>query len=85
VIPKKRSIVASTFPRCRSGLFDDARKHIIWDKTRFISMFEEPGFPRALIFLRPRRFGKTNILSMLEFFHGVQHTASYDTLFDART
>ena len=35
----------------------------------------------VLLFLRPRRFGKSLTLSMLTYFHGVEHKTVYDTLF----
>ena len=40
---------------------------------------------RALLFLRPRRFGKTFTLSMLQFFHGLEYAKDYPKLFNVST
>ncbi|CAG8621832.1 11156_t:CDS:2, partial [Paraglomus occultum] len=51
-----------------------------FDRTGYISVlssFEE----NVLLFLRPRRFGKSLTLSMLAYFHGVEHRKHYDNLF----
>jgi len=50
------------------------------DKTNFIKKLEGINF-KNIFFLRPRRFGKSLTLSMLEHYYGIQHTASFDELF----
>jgi len=50
------------------------------DKTKFIQKLEKLNFPN-LFFLRPRRFGKSLHLSMLEYYYGVQHKDKFDSLF----
>ena len=50
------------------------------DKTQFIQKLEELNF-KYLFFLRPRRFGKSLHLSMLEYYYGIQHKNRFDELF----
>ena len=50
------------------------------DKTQFIIKLEELNF-KNLFFLRPRRFGKSLLLSMLEHYYGLQHKNRFDELF----
>ena len=49
------------------------------DRTDRIPMLEEAG--RQLIFIRPRRFGKSLLLSMLEHYYDVNQAARFDALF----
>jgi hypothetical protein len=49
------------------------------DRTDRIPQLEEAG--RQLIFIRPRRFGKSLLLSMLEHYYDVSRAARFDTLF----
>lgn len=50
------------------------------DKTQFIQKLEELNF-KNLFFLRPRRFGKSLHLSILEYYYGIQHKNRFDELF----
>ncbi len=50
------------------------------DKTEFIQKLENLNFPN-IFFLRPRRFGKSLTLSMLEYYYGIQHKEKFDQLF----
>lgn len=50
------------------------------DKTHFIPILEKLNF-KYLFFLRPRRFGKSLLLSMLEHYYGIQHKEQFDHLF----
>ena len=50
------------------------------DKTEFIQKLEGLNFPN-LFFLRPRRFGKSLLLSMLEYYYGIQHKDKFEDLF----
>ncbi|PWW72054.1 hypothetical protein C7212DRAFT_337270, partial [Tuber magnatum] len=71
------------FPRCSESNFSELRvnkRFAYFDRTRYISVLDSVD-ARAILFLRPRRFGKSLTLSMLEHFHGVQHRAQYDQLF----
>ncbi|GAB1442369.1 ATP-binding protein [Ignavibacteriales bacterium] len=50
------------------------------DKTVFIKELESIS-DRYLFFLRPRRFGKSLLLSMLGHYYGIQHAERFDDLF----
>jgi hypothetical protein len=50
------------------------------DKTSFIHKMEGLNFPN-LFLLRPRRFGKSLHLSMLEYYYGIQHRDRFEELF----
>ncbi len=50
------------------------------DKTGFILKLESIN-DRYLFFLRPRRFGKSLTLSMLEYYYGIQYSDRFDQLF----
>lgn len=49
------------------------------DKTHFIQTLEDFNH-KVLFFLRPRRFGKSLFLSMLEYYYGIEHKAKFDAL-----
>jgi hypothetical protein len=49
------------------------------DRTDYIRLLEEKG--RTLLFLRPRRFGKSLLLSMLENYYDVNKADKFDRLF----
>ncbi len=50
------------------------------DKTNFIKKLEGINFKNTF-FLRPRRFGKSLTISMLEYYYGIQHESRFDELF----
>src|SRR5262249_22762003 len=50
------------------------------DKTPFLPVLEDLG-PRCLLFLRPRRMGKSLFLSMLEHYYDVGRAEEFDVLF----
>jgi hypothetical protein len=50
------------------------------DKTNYIELLENSR-DKYIFFLRPRRFGKSLLLSMLEFYYGVQYKDQFDKLF----
>ena len=71
------------FPRCSESNFARLRANTnfgYFDKTSYISVLDSVS-ARALLFLRPRRFGKSLTLSMLEHFHGIQYRDKYDCIF----
>ncbi|RPA89499.1 DUF1703-domain-containing protein [Choiromyces venosus 120613-1] len=71
------------FPRCSESNFSDLRRNnsfAYFDRTRYVSVLDSIH-ARAILFLRPRRFGKSLTLSMLEHFHGIQYRDQYDELF----
>lgn len=50
------------------------------DKTGFIPVLENSSNPN-LFFLRPRRFGKSLLLSTLEYYYGIQYREQFEELF----
>jgi len=50
------------------------------DKTKFIELLENLGAP-YLFFLRPRRFGKSLFISVLEHYYDILAKDKFDTLF----
>ena len=49
------------------------------DKTRFIPKLEEDG--DYVIFLRPRRYGKSLTIAMLQYYYGIQYASKFDDIF----
>ena len=49
------------------------------DRTQHIPLIEETG--KQLVFLRPRRFGKSLLLSMLEHYYDLKRADQFETLF----
>jgi Predicted AAA-ATPase/PD-(D/E)XK nuclease superfamily len=50
------------------------------DRTHYIPVLESWGQKR-FIYLRPRRFGKSLLLSVLQYYYGLQYKGLFDTLF----
>jgi hypothetical protein len=50
------------------------------DRTSYIKTLEDWD-STYLMYLRPRRFGKSLLMSMLQYYYGLQHKAAFDTLF----
>ena len=50
------------------------------DRTSYIKMLEDWD-STYLIYLRPRRFGKSLLLSTLHYYYGLQYQTAFDTLF----
>lgn len=50
------------------------------DKTMFIPLLEKQNSP-AIFFLRPRRFGKSLFLSLLDHYYGLQYKEDFERLF----
>ncbi|OQX05851.1 MAG: hypothetical protein BWK73_32480 [Thiothrix lacustris] len=53
--------------------------YVYVDKTAYITQLEDAG--KYLFLLRPRRFGKSLFLSMLEYYYDVAYRDQFDTLF----
>jgi len=49
------------------------------DKTKFIKTIEDS--PRYLFFIRPRRFGKSLWLSLMECYYDINRKEEFDRLF----
>jgi len=54
-------------------------KYYFIDKTPFIKELENAG--RFLMFLRPRRFGKSLLISMLHYYYDIHYKDRFDELF----
>ena len=50
-----------------------------FDRTRYIFKLHE--LHTSILFCRPRRFGKTLTVSMLEHFHGLQYAGEHQSLY----
>lgn len=50
------------------------------DRTNYIERLEQLG-EKFLIFLRPRRFGKSLWISILQHYYGLEHRADFERLF----
>ena len=59
--------------------FLKTKNYFYIDRTSHISLIEEAGL--QLLFLRPRRFGKTLLLSMLENYYDVAKADEFEKLF----
>ena len=50
------------------------------DRTHYIPVLED-WRPKFLVYLRPRRFGKSLFLSTLEYYYGLEHKDAFDKIF----
>jgi hypothetical protein len=57
-------------------------KYFYQDRTSYIQSLENWG-SRYLLYLRPRRFGKSLLLSTLHYYYGKQFKKEFNSLFDA--
>jgi hypothetical protein len=55
---------------------DENRLYV--DKTHFIAMLEEEDNPYPF-FIRPRRFGKSLFISLLEHYYDIRFAGVYET------
>ena len=52
------------------------------DRTHFIETLERwPS--KYIVFLRPRRFGKSLLVSLLQHYYGLEHKAAFQSLFES--
>ena len=51
------------------------------DRTSYIELMESWG-EKTLLFVRPRRFGKSLFLSMLRYYYGLEHQANFKAIFN---
>ena len=77
---KKKRIYRKRIPYGMQN-FEDVRKRDCYyvDKTPFIEEIEESNM--YFFFIRPRRFGKSITLSMLENYYDINKKDQFDTLF----
>jgi hypothetical protein len=57
-----------------------ADKNLYIDRTAYLRTIENQS-NRNLIFVRPRRFGKSLWLSVMYYYYGIEHKEAFDTLF----
>ncbi|MBE2280490.1 MAG: AAA family ATPase [Ignavibacteriaceae bacterium] len=50
------------------------------DKTKYLELLEGLN-EKYLFFLRPRKFGKSLFISLLEYYYGIEHKDKFDKLF----
>ena len=55
--------------------------HAYFDRTGYISAIELFAERRPVLFLRPRRFGKSLTVSMLEHFHDLQYANVHESFY----
>lgn len=55
---------------------------VYFDRTRYISVLGR--FKKPILFLRPRRFGKSLTANMLEHFHGLQYMDAHKSIYQVR-
>jgi Predicted AAA-ATPase len=51
-----------------------------FDRTRYISVLAK--IDKNILFFRPRRFGKSLTVSMLNHFHGLQYTEEHQSFYE---
>jgi len=66
--------VAADFPRILT-----TEGQAYFDRTRYISVLET--FNKPILFFRPRRFGKSLTISMLDHFHGLQYAREHQSFY----
>ncbi len=71
---KKIPYGISSFEKIKSG------GYYFVDKTKYIELIEDMGSP-YLFFLRPRRFGKSLFISMLEDYYDINAAGQFERLF----
>ena len=54
-------------------------QYLYVDKTKYIEILE--NYPPYQFFIRPRRFGKSLFISMLEYYYDINKAADFDKLF----
>ena len=55
---------------------------VYFDRTRYISVLNR--FKQSILFFRPRRFGKSLTVRMLEHFHGLQYRDDHKSIYQVR-
>ncbi|KAF9301974.1 hypothetical protein BGZ74_006041 [Mortierella antarctica] len=72
------------FPLNDKTSFESIRanpQYAYFDRTRYITELQDSR-EDVILFLRPRRFGKSLFVSTLAHFHGVEHLHNYAALFE---
>ncbi|KAF9085347.1 hypothetical protein BGX27_003489, partial [Mortierella sp. AM989] len=79
--PPPKRVKAFSFPVDSIANFKELREdnYFYADKTKYIKDIENDR--PVLMFLRPKRFGKSLLLSTLKYFYDINEAANFDTLF----
>jgi len=75
----KKSRIRFPYGRSNFKLLIEEGYHYV-DKTKYIEWLEESD-ESYLIFLRPRRFGKSLFVSILQHYYGIEFQSDFETLF----
>jgi hypothetical protein len=67
-------------PYGQSNFRNVATEFYYVDRTQYIEALEQQA-NRFLFFLRPRKFGKSLFISMLEYYYGMQHKGDFERIF----
>jgi len=67
-------------PYGQSNFLNVATQCYYVDRTQYIEVLEQQANP-FLFFLRPRKFGKSLFISMLEYYYGLQHQKDFGRIF----
>ncbi len=67
-------------PYGQSNFLNVATEFYYVDRTQYIEALEQQA-NRFLFFLRPRKFGKSLFISMLEYYYGLQHKDDFVRIF----
>jgi len=67
-------------PYGQSNFLNVATEFYYVDRTQYIEVLEQQA-NRFLFFLRPRKFGKSLFVSMLEYYYGMQHKEDFGRIF----
>ena len=64
------------------GTFNDliSQGYLYIDRTQYIAILESLS-KKHLFFLRPRRFGKSLFVSVLDYYYGLEHADKFEKLF----
>jgi len=58
------------------------KNQVYFDRTRYISVLHKIN--KCILFFRPRRFGKSLTVGMLQHFHGIQYKHQHKLLYRVR-
>jgi hypothetical protein len=76
----RQEITMLKFPYAISNFKSLIEEHYYYaDRSGHIALIEEAG--KQLLFLRPRRFGKSLLMSMLEHYYDVRNAGDFQKLF----
>ena len=57
------------------------QNYVYVDKTKYLEKLESPMQNSSLIYLRPRRFGKSLFTNMMEYYYSIDTADEFESLF----